>query len=88
MKADRSKVEQLLRTARGQLEGVMKMIDDDRYCMDILAQLQALEALMRKAKQEVLRTHLLGCVQEAFDAGDLKLRDEKIGEIVRLIDKN
>ncbi len=88
MKADQKKLEQLLRTARGQLEGVLKMISEDRYCMDILAQLQALEALMRKAKQEVLRSHLLGCVQEAFDTGDLKLRDEKISEIVRLIDKN
>ena len=41
MRADRKKVEPLLRTARGQLDGVLKMIEDDRYCMEIAAQLQA-----------------------------------------------
>jgi len=87
MKADRKKVELLLRTAKGQLEGVLKMIDDDRYCIDVATQLQAVEALIHKARQEVLRGHLLGCVQEAFDAGDEKAREEKINEIVKLIDK-
>ncbi len=87
MKADRKKVEQLLRTARGQLDGVFKMIEDDRYCLDVATQLQAVEALMHKARLEVLRAHMLGCVQEAFDAGDDKAREEKIKEIIRLIDK-
>ena len=41
MMADRKKVEPLLRTARGQIDGVLKMIEDNRYCMDIMMQLQA-----------------------------------------------
>ena len=47
MKADRKKVEPLLKTARGQLDGVLKMIEDNRYCMDIMMQLQAVESLVQ-----------------------------------------
>ncbi|MDO4269401.1 MAG: metal-sensing transcriptional repressor [Eubacteriales bacterium] len=87
MRADRKKVEPLLRTARGQLDGVLKMIEDDRYCMDIAAQLQAVESLVHKAQREVLRAHLSGCVRQAFEADDEQAREDKIGEIVRLLDK-
>ena len=72
MMADRKKVEPLLRTARGQLDGVLKMIDDNRYCMDIMMQLQAVESLVHKAQREVLRGHLSGCVQDAFETGRLQ----------------
>lgn len=87
MRADRKKVEPLLRTARGQLDGVLKMIDDDRYCMEIATQLQAVESLVHKARREVLRAHLSGCVQEAFETGDEQAREAKIDEIIKLLDK-
>lgn len=87
MRADRKKVEPLLRTARGQLDGVLKMIEDGRYCMEIAAQLQAVESLVHKAQREVLRAHLSGCVQEAFDTGDEQAREHKIDEIIKLLDK-
>ena len=63
MMADRKKVEPLLRTARGQIDGVLKMIEDNRYCMDIMMQLQAVESLVHKAQREVLRGHLSGCMR-------------------------
>ncbi|MCI7126426.1 MAG: metal-sensing transcriptional repressor [Agathobaculum sp.] len=87
MKADRKKVEPLLRTARGQIEGVLKMIEDDRYCIDIATQLQAIESLVHKARQEVLRAHLSSCVREAFELGDEQARESKVQEIIRLLDK-
>ena len=87
MKADRKKVEPLLRTARGQLDGVLKMIDDNRYCMDIMMQLQAVESLVHKAQREVHRGHLSGCVQDAFETGDQNEREQKIAEIIKLLDK-
>ena len=80
MMADRKRVEPLLRTARGQLEGVLRMIDENRYCMDIVTQLQAVESL-------VLRAHLNGCVRDAFENGDEQAREQKIDEIIKLIDK-
>ena len=77
MMADRKRVEPLLRTARGQLEGVLRMIDENRYCMDIVTQLQAVESL----------AHLNGCVRDAFENGDEQAREQKIDEIIKLIDK-
>ena len=87
MRADRKRVEPLLKTARGQLDGVLKMIEDGRYCMDIVMQLQAVESRVHKAQREVLRGHLSGCVQDAFASGDEKAREEKIAEIIKLLDK-
>ena len=87
MMADRKRVEPLLRTARGKLEGVLRMIDENRYCMDIVTQLQAVESLVHKAQREVLRAHLNGCVRDAFENGDEQAREQKIDEIIKLIDK-
>ena len=86
MMADRKRVEPLLRTARGQLEGVLRMIDENRYCMDIVTQLQAVESLVHKAQREVLRAHLNGCVRDAA-VQDEQAREQKIDEIIKLIDK-
>lgn len=87
MRADRKKVEPLLRTARGQLDGVFKMIEDDRYCIDVATQLQAIESLLHKAQREVLRAHLAGCVQQAFELDDTALREQKLDEVMRLLEK-
>ena len=87
MMADRKKVEPLLRTARGQLDGVLKMIEDNRNCTDIMMQLQAVESLVHKALREVLCGHLSGCVQDAFETGDQNEREQKIAEIIKLLDK-
>ena len=56
MMADRKKVEPLLRTARGQIDGVLKMIEDNRYCIDIMMQLQAVESLVHKASRRLQKS--------------------------------
>lgn len=86
MRAERSRVEPLLRTARGQLDGVLRMIEEDRYCMDIAMQLQAISSIVNKARHEVLHAHLAGCVQQAFEEGDEQARARKIDEIIKLLD--
>ena len=55
--------------------------------MDIVTQLQAVESLVHKAQREVLRAHLNGCVRDAFENGDEQAREQKIDEIIKLIDK-
>lgn len=55
--------------------------------MDIATQLQAVESLVHKAQREVLRAHLNGCVRDAFENGDEQAREQKIDEIIKLIDK-
>lgn len=84
MKADRNDILRLLKTARGQMDGLIKMVEDDRYCMDISNQLLATQAILKNANRKVIEAHLHSCVKEAFEAGDA---EDKIAEIVKLIDK-
>lgn len=84
MQADKAKVTRLLKTARGQLDGLLKMVEDDRYCVDISNQLMATQAILRKINREVLHAHLGGCVKDAIESGDA---DAKLDEIMNLMDK-
>ncbi len=84
MRADRDKVARLLKTARGQIDGILKMVEDNRYCLDISNQLMATQSILSKVNKEILRAHMEGCVKEAFSSGN---EGEKIEEIITLIDK-
>lgn len=84
MQADRQKVLRLLKTARGQLDGIIRMVEEDRYCLDISQQLMAAEAMLNRTNKEVLSAHLKHCVQEA--ASDQQ-RDEKIDEFIATLGK-
>ena len=84
MKAEKEKVTRLLKTARGQLDGLLKMVDDDRYCIDISNQLMATIAILRNVNKDILHAHLNGCVEEAFEKGD---QHKKISEIIDVMDK-
>ena len=79
MQADSKTVLNLLKTARGQLDGVIRMVEEDRYCIDISQQLMATEAILNRANKEILAAHLKHCVQEA--ASDAE-RGQKIDEFV------
>ena len=65
MKADKQKVNRLLKTARGQIDGILRMVEEDRYCMEISQQLMATEAILNKANKEILTAHLKSCVTNA-----------------------
>lgn len=84
MKADKREATRLIRTARGQLDGLLRMIEDDRYCMDIYTQLLATQAILKKVSRNVIKAHLENCVKEAFEQGR---EEEKIEEIVTLLNK-
>jgi DNA-binding FrmR family transcriptional regulator len=84
MKADKEKVTRLLKTARGQLDGLLKMVEEDRYCIDISNQLMATQAILRNINTEILNAHLENCVEEAFEKGD---SHQKIQEILEVIGK-
>ena len=87
MMADQKAVLRLLKTARGQIDGIIRMVEEDRYCMDIVNQLAAAESLLHKARQEVLRAHLECCVRETIECGDESERIRKLDEIISLLDK-
>ena len=58
MMADQKTVLRLLKTARGQMDGIIKMVEEDRYCIDISTQVMAAEAMLNRANQEILAAHL------------------------------
>ena len=71
--------------AIGQLRGVSQMIEDDRYCGDVLTQLAAAEAAVRAVSREVLRDHMETCVTERIQAGDTEVIDELCGLLKRFV---
>ena len=82
--ADQKTVLRLLKTARGQIDGIIKMVEDDRYCMDISAQVMATDAILRKVNNEIICAHMKGCVKEAILEGK---GDDKIDELMTVVDK-
>ena len=84
MRADKQKVSKLIKTARGQLDGILRMIEDDRYCIDISTQLLATEAIIKAANREVLAAHMQGCLLAAAESGDA---DKKVEELMRIMEK-
>ena len=84
MMADHDTVLRLLKNARGQIDGIIKMVEDDRYCMDISQQVMAADAILRKVNQEIISAHMKGCVKAAILDGN---GDEKIDELMAVVDK-
>ena len=84
MLADKEQVTRLLKTARGQLDGILKMVENDRYCIDISNQVMAAQSILKKVNQQILRAHLKHCVKDAFESGN---EDQKIEEILALMEK-
>lgn len=76
-----------LKRIEGQVRGVAQMVDDDRYCIDILHQVQAVKAALAKAESEILKDHAACCVAEALASGDAAEQRAKFNELIDLFDK-
>lgn len=85
MKADKKKIMRYLKTSKGQIEGIMRMVDEDRYCVDISTQVLAVQAILKKANHEILKAHIDGCIKTAFMNEDQE--EEKIDEVMKILDK-
>ena len=85
--ADHATVLRYLRTARGQIEGIIKMVEEDRYCIDVSTQLMATEKLLSKTNATVLKAHIEHCVRAAADSGSDEEKDRKLAEIESVIEK-
>ena len=84
MKADHDQVTRLLKTARGQIDGILKMVEEDRYCLDVSSQIMAAQSILKKANRMVLKAHMNSCVRQAVVSGD---PEEKLNELALLLDK-
>ena len=74
--------------ARGHLDGVTKMIENDKYCIDIIQQNQAICAALEKINKLILENHLNTCVASAIKNNDIKKRKEKIQELLEIFNKS
>lgn len=84
MNEERKKALQSLKTAKGQIDGIIKMIEEERYCMDISNQIVAAQALLKRSNLLILKQHLNHCVKQAVLDGD---SDQKIDEIMMILEK-
>ncbi|MBO8450756.1 MAG: metal-sensing transcriptional repressor [Spirochaetes bacterium] len=84
MKADKAEVTRSIKIARGQLDGILRMIEEDRYCVDISNQLMATQALLKRVNQEILRAHIRGCVRDGLHTDE---PNPKLEEALQLLEK-
>ena len=84
MMADQKTILRLLKTARGQMDGIIKIVEEDSYCIDISTQVMATEAMLNRANKEILTAHLKHCVNTAHTQEE---REQKIDELVAMLGK-
>jgi DNA-binding FrmR family transcriptional regulator len=77
-----------LSRVKGQIEGVINMIEERRYCPDILIQVRAAKSALKAIEQSILKTHLDSCVSEALQARDEEKAKAKIEELIELIGRH
>ncbi len=76
-----------LRRIEGQVRGVSQMIEDGRYCIDVLAQIQAIKSAIAKVESEVLKDHAASCVASAIASGDEAEQRNKFNELIELLER-
>lgn len=84
MNIEKEKALASLKTAKGQIDGIIKMMEEDRYCVDISNQIFAAQSLLKKANILILRQHIHHCVKDAIKQEN---GDKKIGEIINILEK-
>jgi DNA-binding FrmR family transcriptional regulator len=76
-----------LKRIEGQIRGVQKMIEEKRYCIDILTQLSSVVGAIKGVEKNILERHLKGCVQQSFTKGSKQDRSQKIDEMIDVLKK-
>jgi CsoR family transcriptional regulator, copper-sensing transcriptional repressor len=76
-----------LNRIEGQVRGVARMVEEDRYCIDVLTQIQAVRAALAKVETEMLRGHLGHCIEGAIVSGNKEEQRKKAAELIQLLDR-
>lgn len=77
-----------LRRIEGQVRGLQKMVENDRYCGDVLDQIHSVQQALRSVGKVITRSHLENCVTEALRSGDEESAEETYDEVMDLLYKN
>ncbi|MFG1397588.1 MULTISPECIES: metal-sensitive transcriptional regulator [Roseixanthobacter] len=81
----KSSVLKRLNRIEGQVRGIARMVEEDRYCIDLITQISAVRAALRRAEEEVLRDHVAHCVEHAIRSGDADEQRKKVAELMDVI---
>lgn len=84
--SSRKKARKKLSLAKGQIEGIIAMLDDERYCVDISTQLLAVIGMLKSANIDILKGHTMSCVKDSFSE-NIESGEEKLEEMLSLIMK-
>ena len=74
-----------LKRIEGQIRGIQKMIEEKRYCIDILTQLSSIVGAIKRVEENILSRHLKGCVESSFVKGNREDKEEKINEVIEVL---
>jgi CsoR family transcriptional regulator, copper-sensing transcriptional repressor len=85
--AKESALKRLQRIA-GQVRGLIRMVEDDRYCIDVVTQISAARAALRKVEEEVLRDHVAHCVENAISSGNKAEQRRKVTELMEVLGRS
>ena len=87
-RASKAKLINRLSRIEGQVRGVARMVDEDRYCIDVLTQIQAVRAALAKVETEMLKDHLGHCIEVAITGGDAARQREQASELIQLLERS
>ena len=76
-----------LNRIEGQVRGITRMIEEDRYCIDVLTQIQAARAALARVEREMLHSHLNHCIEGAIVSGNAAEQKKKAGELINLLSR-
>jgi CsoR family transcriptional regulator, copper-sensing transcriptional repressor len=81
-------VKSRLARIEGQVRGLAQMVDQDRYCLDVIAQVRAAKSALAKVEQMILSDHLGSCVEDAIASGDPAQQREKVAELIEVLGRS
>jgi DNA-binding FrmR family transcriptional regulator len=84
----KAQVSKRLKRIEGQVRGLARMVDEDRYCIDIVTQISAVRAALRRVEEEVLRDHVAHCVEGAIASGNRADQRQKIAELMDVLGRS
>lgn len=87
MLIDKESTIKRLNRIEGQVRGIKRMIEEERYCIDVLQQVQAIKSALSKVEDAILKDHSNTCVASAIASGNAKQQQEKFNELIDLIGK-
>lgn len=84
---DKDKLALRLKKIEGQIRGIRRMIEDDKYCINVLNQISAVKGGLKKVELKILEDHTRGCIKNAMENGSKEAKEDKIDELIKIINR-